>query len=293
MAPPPRRAEPRKARGPQTPVPTESALILGLLFDLLRAPLWLVGLVLGHRRARLADGLRPLLRVQAFVSAAWMSALLITLLLTVFTVEVVLRRGGFSETELLRYFALRREDLWQGRYAGLLLHVFAHAGPAHLFGNLLALLAFGRVVERHLGPWRLFGAFVVAAMLSTLLSLLFQYLAPGHPSVPTLGASGAVAGLVALGVLLEPFAITFETLLPMPLFLVGWLAMAADLLALWRGQAGGLADAIDHPAHLGGYLSVSLYYFALDRRQRRRARAGLLLNVLLAGSALTLWRLLK
>lgn len=300
----PRRSEPRtprlqgEARPPKKggkilPVPTESWLLLGLLRDVLLLPLWLIGLCLGHRRARLSDGLRPLLRVQAFIGSAWMTALLVAIMLATFSVEVVLRKGGLSEREFLRYFALRREDLWQGRYAGLFLHVFAHASAAHLVGNLLALIAFGRVVERHLGPWRLLGAFVAAALLSTLLSLSFQYLSPGHPSVPTLGASGAVAGLVALGVLFEPFAITFEALLPMPLFLVGWLAMAADLLALFRGGSGLFLDAVDHPAHVGGYLSVSLYYFALDGRQRQRARIGLLLNFLFACTALTIWNVLR
>jgi membrane associated rhomboid family serine protease len=294
---PPQRSEPRpprraKAGGPgKLPVPTESALILGLLRDVLLSPLWLLGLCLGHRRARLQDGLVPLLRVQAFIGAAWMTALLVALMLLTFTVEVILRKGGLSEPAFLRYFALRREDLGQGHHVGLLLHVFSHASAAHLIGNLLALIAFGRVVERHLGPWRLLGAFVVSAIVSTLLSLGFQYILPGHPSVPTLGASGAVAGLVALGVLFEPFAITFEALLPMPLFLVGWLALAADLLALFRDGAG-LMDQVDHPAHLGGYLSVSLYYFALDTRQRKRARAGLLLNFLFACTAFTIWHVL-
>lgn len=221
---------------------------------------------------------------------ARMTALLISLNLAVFAVEVYMRLGQHvSEPELLRYFALRREDLWQGRYETLLVHVFAHAGATHLAGNVLALFFFGRLVERHLGPWRMLGSYGVAAASSTTLSLLTQFLSPGHPSIPTLGASGAVAGLVALGVLLEPFAITFALLVPLPLFLVGWMAMATDLLALWRGAP----DQVDHPAHLGGYLSVSLYYFLLDRRQKRRARAGLLLNMAAALLAFTLWRLLQ
>jgi membrane associated rhomboid family serine protease len=304
MASPPRRSEPRPPRrasetrplkkaGKVAPVPTESSLVLGLVRDVLLSPLWLLGLCLGHRRARLADGLRPLLRVQVFVASAWMTALLVALMLATFAVEVSLRKSGLPEREFLRYFALRREDLWHGHHVGLFLHVFSHASVAHLVGNLLALLAFGRVVERHLGPWRLLGAFVTAALLSTLLSLSVQYLLPGHPSVPTLGASGAVAGLVALGVLFEPFAITFEALLPMPLFLVGWLTMAADLLALFRGSSSFLVDAVDHPAHVGGYLSVSLYYFALDGKQRQRARTGLLLNFLFVCTALTIWHVLR
>lgn len=266
-------------------VPTETALLWGLIGDLLLAPLWLGGLVMGDKRARPEDGLRPLLRLQQFATAARMTALLISLNLLVFAVEVYLRHSGMSEAQLLRRLALRREELLAGHLTTLVTHAFAHAGFAHLCGNLLALFVFGRVVERHLGSLRLLGAYVVAALTAALVSLTAQYLAPGHPSVPMLGASGAVAGLVALGVLLEPFVITFEALVPLPLFALGWLTMAADLLALWRGAA----DHIDHPAHLGGYLSVSLYYFTLDTRQRHRARVGLLLNFMTALLALTLW----
>ncbi len=219
---------------------------------------------------------------------AQMTALLIGLNLAVYTLESYLRNNGMSEAALLHRFALRREDLLIGHYSVLLTHVFSHAGAVHLAGNMLALFFFGRLVERRLGPWRLLGAYLVAAAVSTTLSLLAQYLSPGHPSIPTLGASGAVAGLVALGVLLDPFAITFALLLPLPLFLVGWLTMAADFLALWHGAA----DQVDHPAHVGGYMSVSLYYFALSRSQKRRARVGLLLNLATALLAFTLWHLL-
>jgi membrane associated rhomboid family serine protease len=274
-------------RRPSPTLPSEPALLYGLLCDLLLLPFWLLGLALG--RSRLRDGLRPLLRVQRFISAAPMTALLAGLNLLVFTVEVFLRASGMAESALLHHFALRRQDLQSGHYSTLLTHVFAHASVGHLAGNLLALVVFGRVVERHLGAWRLLAAYLLAAIGSTAMSLLAQLMAAGQPSVPTLGASGAVAGLVALGVLFEPFTITFESLLPLPLFLVGWLTMATDLLALWRGGQGH--DPVDHPAHLGGYLSVLLFYLLLDRRQQQRAQVGLLINLATALLALTLWHL--
>jgi membrane associated rhomboid family serine protease len=88
---------------------------------------------------------------------------------------------------------------------------------------------------------------------------------------------------------------------PLPLFVVGWLAMAADVLSLWRAAAStgtSLARAavpavsVDHPAHLGGYLSACLFYFLLDRRQRQRARTGLAINLVSAALAFTLWNCL-
>jgi membrane associated rhomboid family serine protease len=255
----------------------EPALLWGLLADLVRAPLWLIGLLLG--RARLADGLRPLLRLYRFALAARMTALLITVLLGVFALELGLSHAGLERARWRALFTLSPDGLRRGEYAPLFLHALSHAGLGHLLGNVAALFVFGRVVERHLGPWRLLGAFGVSAACATGLSLLVQGLA--GRSVPTLGASGAVAGLLALGVLLEPLAITFEALLPMPLFVAGWLAIAADVLALLHTLPGALRpdDRIDHPAHLGGYLSVLLYYQALRPAERQRARVGLLINV--------------
>ena len=255
-------------------VPTEAALGWGLLYDLLCAPVWLVNLARG--RARLHDGLRPLQRLLRFVLSARLTALLILLNLLVFAVELYARGTGWSRAAFIASFALSTDGLGRGEHLPLLTHFFAHVDLMHLGGNMLALFVFGRVVERNLGPWRLLGCYLLAAASSTALSLLAQGLS--GRSVPTLGASGAVAGIVALGILLEPLTITFEALVPLPLFLVGWLAIAADFAAL-LGR-GGAGEPVDHPAHLGGYLSVLLGYYVLKRQQRAQARLGLLINVL-------------
>mgnify|MGYP000137272115 CR=1 FL=1 len=116
------------------------------------------------------------------------------------------------------------------------------------------------------------GTYLAAATVSTGLSLCAQVVL--HRSVPTLGASGAITGLVALAMLLEPLALTFEALLPMPVVLLGWVALLADLSGV---AAGGRRDGIDHFAHLGGYLSGLLAYpflGALGEAVQRRARAG-------------------
>jgi membrane associated rhomboid family serine protease len=214
-----------------------------------------------------------------------MTALLIGLNLLVFAAELYARHAGWSRAAFLAHFALSTDGLARGEQLPLWTHVFAHVSPMHLFGNMLALFVFGRVVERNLGPWRLLGCYVLAAVCSTALSLMAQALS--GRSIPTMGASGAVAGLLALGILLEPLTLTFEALLPMPLFLVGWLSIATDFAALLQKSRG--ADAIDHPAHLGGYLSVLLCYYALKRQHQRQARLGLLINVATLGLTAGLW----
>ncbi len=270
-----RAAAAKAARAPRrrSLVPTEAGLLWGLLYDLLCAPLWLINLLRG--RAKWRDGLRPVDRLQQFALSARMTALLVTLNLLVFAFEIYTRHAGWSRAAFVAHFALSTDGLGRGEQLPLLTHFFAHASPIHLGGNMLALFVFGRVVERNLGPWRLLACYLLAAVCSTALSLLAQGLS--GRSVPTLGASGAVAGLVALGILLEPLTLTFEALVPMPLFLVGWLAMAADFAALLG--PGAATDPVDHPAHLGGYLSVLLCYYALKQKHQQQARLGLWVNL--------------
>lgn len=259
-----------------TAVSTESALILGLLIDLLSAPFWIASLLLG--RGRIRDGLRPLIRIAEFALAARATAALIALNLAGFAVELYARLTGMPSQVLARRLGLDLHELLNGNVLSLVTHLFAHASPSHLVANLLALVVFGRTVERHLGPLRVFGAFALAGLTSSLLSLL-EPLWFGGPSLPSLGASGAVAGLLALGILLEPLSLTFESLIPLPLCVVGILTMTPDLLGLLRGAAGQVHDGIDHAAHLGGYLVAPLYYFSLPRALKRRARLGLLLSL--------------
>jgi membrane associated rhomboid family serine protease len=248
----------------------------------LRAPAFVILLLLG--KVELRDALLPLERIWQFVLSARATATLIALNVCCFAIETVLLQKWPTE-RFLATFAFSPQALWQGRFLPLLLHVFAHASLPHLLSNMLALFVFGRVVERLLGPGRLLLAYGIAALAATLCSLLAQGLAGQY--VPTLGASGAVAGLIALGVLLSPLSITFEALIPMPLFLVGWLAMAGDLLALWQSAR----DSVDHPAHLGGYLSVALMYRVLPGKLKAQVRFGLLLNVLTILFAMLLWYL--
>lgn len=245
------------------------SLVWGLLYDLVRAPAFLLLLLLG--RADKKAVWIPFGRIAAFALSARATATLLLLNLLCFA---VVRALHWPQARFLATFAFSPPALWQGHWPALFLHVFAHADGAHLIGNLVALFVFGRAVERFLGPARLFLAYGLAAVTATLCSALAQGLSGQY--VPTLGASGAVAGLIALGVLLSPLYITLEALVPLPLFVVGWLAMATDVLALWSATRG----SVDHPAHLGGYLSVLLVVRLLSPKLRAQAGAGFWLNLL-------------
>lgn len=74
---------------------------------------------------------------------------------------------------------------------------FLHAGPIHLLFNMLGIWWFGRAIEVYLGPGRYLALYFVSALAGAAGALLVS------PTTPTVGASGAVFGLLGAGLVLE------------------------------------------------------------------------------------------
>jgi membrane associated rhomboid family serine protease len=156
-------------------------------------------------------------------------------------------------------WAISASALAEGRYETILLHMFAHGGPMHIFMNSAALVSLGPLLIARLGPaplsWLRFGAVFV---LSGLAGAAF-YLAV-HPTgqVPMLGASGAICGLLGLLARFQPESDEFVPIrsrkiwLTMKIFVKDNLILFAMLTlpALLAGRGGGVA----WESHLGGML---------------------------------------
>jgi len=84
-----------------------------------------------------------------------------------------------------------------GEWYRLITAAFLHAGPIHLLFNMLALWWFGRSLEYVLGPGRYLGVYLASALAGAAGALLFT------PTTPTVGASGAVFGILGAGLVLE------------------------------------------------------------------------------------------
>jgi membrane associated rhomboid family serine protease len=138
--------------------------------------------------------------------------------------------------------------------------MFSHGSFLHIAGNMLFLWIFGNNVEDSMGPVR----FVLFYVLGGLAALLGQVIVGPNEAVPTIGASGAVAGVLGGYILLWPkarvltlvFIIFFVSLIELPaMVMLGiWFAQqilfgAADLTDP-TGGSGGVA----YFAHIGGFL---------------------------------------
>ncbi len=84
--------------------------------------------------------------------------------------------------------------------ASLLTHMFLHASVVHLAGNMLFLWVFGRAVEDRTGPLPFLGLYLVTGLAGVLGHVLWHL----GSTQPTLGASGAIAGIMGAYLVLRP-----------------------------------------------------------------------------------------
>jgi membrane associated rhomboid family serine protease len=144
----------------------------------------------------------------------------------------------------------------------LITSLFLHGGFVHLFGNMIYLWVFGGPVEDALGHGRYFLFFIVAGAIGSLVhTALFP-----HSTIPSIGASGSIAGILGAFLVLRPRA-RIVTLFPLvvywamaeiraALFLPVWLAMQFfnGFLSLAAAQHTQEAAGIAWWAHVGGFL---------------------------------------
>jgi membrane associated rhomboid family serine protease len=137
--------------------------------------------------------------------------------------------------------------------------MFTHAGVLHLGGNMLFLWIFGNNVEDSMGR----GRFVLFYLLGGLAAFALQIAVGPDSTAPTLGASGAVAGVLGGYILLYPrarvvtgiFLILFVTLVEIPAFLVlgFWFLQQAAYGALDLTNPSGGGGGVAYFAHIGGF----------------------------------------
>ena len=168
---------------------------------------------------------------------------------------------------------------WEGfphSYWPFLTSMFLHAGWLHILGNMWFLWIFGHAIEDRMGPAR----FLVFYLLCGIVAGVVQVVTLPDATVPTVGASGAIAGVMGAYLLMYPRAriialvpiffwpLFFE--LPAVVFLGIWF-----VIQFWSGtlalagpqQVGGVAFW----AHVGGFAAgMLLHPLFLIRRPRRR-----------------------
>lgn len=150
-------------------------------------------------------------------------------------------------------------DIVAGRHwITILTAMFMHGGWMHILGNMVFLWAFGPEVEDAMG----YVSYPAFYLLSGLVASLAQIAAMPSSTVPNLGASGAIAGVMGA------FLVTYPRDQIKALLVFGWFARitiipAALLIVLWFliqlfSQVGAVADVqsggVAYMAHVGGFI---------------------------------------
>jgi membrane associated rhomboid family serine protease len=157
-------------------------------------------------------------------------------------------------------------------------NLFLHGGWLHVLGNLWTLWIFGDNVEDRMGP----GRFLAFYLLCGILANATHFLANPSSTLPTVGASGAIAGVLGAYFVLFPFSrvialfpvlffpVFFEV--PAVLYLFFWFlsqVLGGTLQGLGPEEVGGVAFW----AHAGGFAAgVVLHRLFLPPRGRRPRR---------------------
>jgi membrane associated rhomboid family serine protease len=160
--------------------------------------------------------------------------------------------------------------------------MFLHASWLHLIGNMWVLWIFGDNIEDYLGHFGYLVFYLVSGLAASLLHIFLN----ADSTVPSVGASGAIAGVMGAYFLLFPAArvltlvplIIFFTFVWLPAwivlgywFVLQFLSGAATAIAYsssTRGGGGGIAFW----AHVGGFVAGVVMIKLLPKRMRQRSR---------------------
>jgi membrane associated rhomboid family serine protease len=164
-------------------------------------------------------------------------------------------------------------DVW----ATLITSQFLHGGWAHIIGNMLFLWVFGDNIEDALGHFTFLGFYLISGIVATIA----QSVVSGSVNVPSIGASGAIAGVLGAYLILYPFN---RVRILIPILIIFWTIQLPALLVIgwWFVQQffyglGSLSEAtmggVAFWAHVGGFITGAVMILPFIGRVHSRQRA--------------------
>jgi membrane associated rhomboid family serine protease len=182
----------------------------------------------------------------------------------------------------LNYFIARYAivpDRFQ--FVDLFSSMFMHGGWMHLIGNMWFLWIYGDNVEDVLGHGKYLAFYLLCGLAAGLVHVM---LAP-YSRVPTLGASGAIAGVMGAYLVKFPHS-RIITLVPIFIFLTTIEIPAAIMLLYWFalqvfsgvgsiGYSNVSGGGVAWFAHIGGFIAGAILIFIMRTRQRFESRKDL------------------
>jgi len=164
--------------------------------------------------------------------------------------------SGFTEFFILN--SLSWVEPWR-----FLSAIFLHGGLGHLAYNLFALLLFGSILEKLIGGKRFLIVFFTTGILANLIAVNFYS--------SSLGASGAIFGVVGALIFVRPMQVVWAFGLPMPIFVAGIFWAIGDLMGAVGFLMGNPINNTGNLAHLSG-MGIGLLMGAFFRKKKKVIR---------------------
>ena len=153
---------------------------------------------------------------------------------------------------MIRTFAMFPPESPLFRWWQIITHMFMHGGFWHILFNMYTLFLFGMVVERTIGIKKFLVYYFLCGLGAAALHIGVQSLSGASLYVPTLGASGAVYGVLLAYAYLFPDS-KLTLLFPPVTLSAKWMVLIFLGIELITGITG-TAEGVAHFAHLGGAL---------------------------------------
>jgi membrane associated rhomboid family serine protease len=165
-------------------------------------------------------------------------------------------------------------------YLTLLTSMFMHGSLMHLFGNMLFLWIFGDNVEDDLSHGRYTAFYLVTGLIASLSHVFSTFVFGDNPFIPSLGASGAISGVMGGYLILHPHrrvrVFVFRMLTEVPGYVAVGLWFLFQLISAFGviGQGPQSGGGVAFSAHIGGFIAgVALVkLFAAGSQPALRAR---------------------
>lgn len=180
-----------------------------------------------------------------------------TFLIALILANVLLSYKGFNDYSFFRKYEFHIGSIRAGDQIRMLTSGFLHADMGHLIFNMITLYFFAPVVIGYLGSLMFLIIYFASLIFGSLLTLVLHKNDYNYRSI---GASGAVTGILYSAILLQPdMMLGIFFIIPMPAYVFGILYL---LYSIYGMKAKN--DGIGHTAHfggaIGGYLITLLVY---------------------------------
>ena len=187
------------------------------------------------------------------MTTSYFSIILFFICIITFILQLII--PGFTDLFILNLSALYGFQIWR-----FLTAIFLHGSLLHLMYNMFALLLFGFILENKIGSRNFLIVFLSSGIIANLIAVNY------YPS--SLGASGAIYGILGCLTILNPFMAVWVFGIIVPMFIAAIIWILGDVLGVFGFGEQGIGNI----AHLSGIFIGFLFGFLFIKYKTKKQR---------------------